>query len=145
MPYLTQPFGLEGALIDLTVGPSLPRQQALKKAGQPVPPPVRVRGLIDTGASLTAIDPGVLQALSLTPTGTVGVVTPTTGTTPQQLNQYDVQIIILHPALTYSFHVLPVIESVLGCQGFDVLIGRDMLAECLFVYDGRSGLFTLAF
>lgn len=104
-----------------------------------------MRGLIDTGASLTAIDPSVLQALNLTPTGTTGVVTPTTGTTPQQLNQYDVQIIILHPALTYSFHVLPVIESVLGFQGFDVLIGRDVLAECLFVYDGRSGIFTLAF
>ena len=82
MPYLTQPFGLAGALIDLTVGPSLHRQHALRKVGQPVPAAVRVRGLIDTGASLTAIDPTVLQALNLTPTGAVGVLTPTTGVTP---------------------------------------------------------------
>ena len=145
MPYLTQPFGLAGALIDRTVGPSLPRQHALKKAGQSVPAAVRVRGLIDTGASLTAIDPVVLQALNLTPTGAIGILTPTTGATPHQLNQYDVQIVILHPTLTHSFHVLPVIKAVLGFQGFDVLIGRDMLAECLFLYDGRSGSFTLAF
>jgi len=90
MPYLTQPFGQDGALIDLDVGLSLPRQQALKKAGQPIPAAVRVRGLVDTGASLTAVDLTTLQALHLTPTGTTGVVTPTTGTTPHQLNQYDV-------------------------------------------------------
>jgi hypothetical protein len=30
-------------------------------------------------------------------------------------------------------------------QGFHVIIGRDVLRECLLSCDGRNGIFTLAF
>jgi hypothetical protein len=30
-------------------------------------------------------------------------------------------------------------------QGFHALIGRDILARCLFTYNGDTGLFTLAY
>ncbi len=38
-----------------------------------------------------------------------------------------------------------VIESELEVQGFQVLVGRDVLENCLLVYDGQTGIFTLAF
>jgi hypothetical protein len=107
---------------------------------------VQIRGLLDTGASLTAIDPSVLTALSLTPTGTQLVNTPTTGTTPLVVDQYDVGFVIPSGSGVPLFsQTLPVIASELVvAQGFHALIGRDILSQCVFVYNG-SGFFTLAY
>jgi hypothetical protein len=58
---------------------------------------------------------------------------------------FDVSMSLLHPKLTYTFYSVPVIESDLTGQGIGALIGRDLLAKCLLVYDGQAGVFTLAF
>ena len=85
---------------------------ALLAANLPVPNPVQIRGLLDTGASGTAIDPSVLTALGLTPTGTTLVNTPTTGATPQVAEQYDVGFVIPGPNGPPLFsQTLPVIAS----------------------------------
>jgi hypothetical protein len=47
--------------------------------------------------------------------------------------------------LTFTVGALQVFESSLNIQGIQALIGRDVLANCLFVYDGRSKIFSLAF
>jgi hypothetical protein len=52
---------------------------------------------------------------------------------------------LIHPRLQLTLHALPVIASNLTAQGIQALIGRDVLARCLFVYDGAAGLFSLAF
>jgi hypothetical protein len=33
----------------------------------------------------------------------------------------------------------------LSVQGIDALIGRDVLRDCIFIYNGSVGLFTIAF
>lgn len=133
-------------MVDAYVAVSAPRRAALVAAGQAVPNPVAIRGLLDTGASNTAVDPSVLTALGITPTGTALVNTPTTGTAPQTVNQYDIGIVIPAPSGTPLFsQTLPVISSeLLAVQGFHALIGRDILSQCVFVYNG-SGFFTLAY
>jgi len=73
------------------------------------------------------------------------VYTPSTGSQLHHASQYDVSITLLHPALTFTFFSAPVLESQLVVQGIQALIGRDLLRNCLFLYDGQSGLFTLAF
>lgn len=116
-------------------------------AGQTVPAPIAIRGLLDTGASNTAIDPSVLTALGLTPTGTARVNTPTTGAAPQTVEEYDIGIVIPGPAGGAPlFHqTLPVFAAeLLNAQGFHALIGRDILSQCVFVFNG-SGFFTLAY
>lgn len=133
-------------MVTAIVGVSVPRRTALIAAGQAVPNGVRILGLLDTGASGTAIDPSVLTALGLTPTGTILVSSPTTGATPQVVNQYDVAFVIPAPSGAPLFsQTLPVIASELfAAQGFHALIGRDILSQCVFVYNG-SGFFTLSY
>jgi hypothetical protein len=38
-----------------------------------------------------------------------------------------------------------VASELLGAQGFHALIGRNILSQCLFHYNGAMGLFTLAY
>ena len=39
----------------------------------------------------------------------------------------------------------PVMEAHLQGHGIQALIGRDVLANCLFVYDRQAGVSSLAF
>lgn len=145
MPHFTLQFQAGGPQLNLFVGVSQPREQALRQANITIPQPTLVRGLVDTGASITAVDPAVIQALGLQPTGFMPVHTPSTGSTPHQASTFDVSIAIPVAPLTFTLGAIAVIESSLTVQGIQVLIGRDVLAHCLFVYDGRSNIFSLAF
>ena len=79
MPYLTLQIAPGGPLLDIMVGVSQARSQALQKLNLPIPSPVQVRGLVDTGASCTCIDPGALNHLGLSATGISQMLTPSTG------------------------------------------------------------------
>jgi Aspartyl protease len=106
-----------------------------------------VHGLLDTGASISAIDTDIVQNLGLQPTGATLIHTPSTGVTPYQTSTYDIRIVIFGSVTAHSF-ILPAVavtESALKDFGFQVLIGRDVLVHCLFVYDGRANIFSLAF
>lgn len=133
-------------MVDAFVGVSAPRRQALTAANQAVPNVVQIRGLLDTGASHSCMDPSVLTAFGLTPTGTALVNTPTTGNAPVTVDQYDVALLIPVPnGAPLIQQTLPVTASDLfTSQGFHALIGRDILSQCVFVYNG-SGFFTLAY
>jgi hypothetical protein len=145
MPHVTLQIASGGPLIDILVGVSEAREEALLRVGQVVPTPVRIRGLIDTGASCTCIDPSALQSLGLTPTGSTPMLTPSTGATAHNADQYDVSLVLLHPNLNLTFPEVAIVESELSIQGIQALIGRDVLQGCLFIYDGQTGIFTLAF
>ena len=118
-------------------------------AKQPVPDLVKIRALVDTGASCTCVDPSVLSALGLTPTGSAMMVTPSTGSTPHQTDQYDVALVIGASSASQPPLVVPtlavVASELLSRQGFHALIGRDVLRRCILNYNGSSGFFTLAY
>jgi hypothetical protein len=137
---------MAGPLLDFWIGVSAPRAEALRKAGQPVPASIQVRGLVDTGASCTNVDPTILAQLGVVPTGPVPVHTPSTKAgAPHMANQYDVSIMLAHPKVNWQVHALAVLESSLAHQGIHALIGRDILANCLFTYDGQGNTFCLSF
>ena len=73
------------------------------------------------------------------------MITPTTGTTPVNCNQYDVHITLVHARLNWNFWALPVVESIVLHQGFHVLLGRDVLGICHLSYQGYAGTFSLCF
>jgi len=107
-----------------------------------------IRALIDTGASFTSIDPVVLAALSLTPTGTIEIVTPSTGQGTHTAETYDVDFSIgAGPDDTpLSISNLRIASCDLFLkQGIHALIGRDILKRCILIYNGSEGVFSLAF
>jgi hypothetical protein len=130
-----------------SVGVSAPRQAALLAQGIAVPPIIHVNAMVDTGATCTCIDPTILGRLGLSPTGSVPVHTPSTKGAPQLCDQYDVSLRLsaTDPNNALVRTVLPVIASDLLIQGFEVLLGRDILSRCLLMYDGLNGLFSFAY
>lgn len=145
MPHLTLTLSPAGPLVDVHIGVSKPRHDALQKAGQPIPAFVAARLLVDTGASSTCLDCVVVQKLGLIPTGQITVHTPTTGTSGQLVNQYDAALFMQAHGTHKSFLTLPVMESDFSAQNIDGLLGRDVLAQCLLVYSGPDNAFMLSF
>lgn len=147
MPHLTLSFSQGAPIIDLFITASEARIVALKAAGHPVPDPQPIRGLIDTGASHTCIDPSVFALLHLSPTGNVPMLTASTGSVPPTTDTNDVGIFI--PSGPREGLVLANIQ-VSSCdlsvaQNFQALIGRDILARCILVYSGASQTLSLSY
>ena len=139
-------------IVNIFVGVSGARNQALVAAGQTVPPVQTVRALVDTGASGTRIDPMVFAALQLQPTGMTPMLTPSTGNTPVDTETYDVGIVI-PGAVTAGVQDPPLVmpnipvsaSHLFAAQGFHVLLGRDILRRCILHYNGAVGLFTISY
>lgn len=138
----------QGPLLQVAVNVSKFRAEALVHAGQHVPPWVTGTFLLDTGASGTCIDPGILRSLNISPSGSVNVQTPSTGSVPHVCNQYDVQLFVPNSDPSQGglgIEALPVLESVLAPQGIDGLLGRDVLEHCILIYNPSIRLFTLTY
>jgi hypothetical protein len=146
MPHILLSHTAVGPLIDVYVTASLPRIKALQAAGSPLPPTQFCKALVDTGASHTSIDPTIVSALGLTPTGSAPIITPTTGNTPVMVPTFDVGV---HVAFSnqqfHSKNPTTVTSCVLIHQGFAVLFGRDLLGDGMMVFDGKHGVFTVSF
>jgi hypothetical protein len=98
VPHFTLQISPEGPILTAVVTVSQPKNAASQAAKQPIPNPVTIRALVDTGASCTCIDPSVLQSLQLTPTGSTSMHTPSTGAIPAAADQYDVGLAIFAAA-----------------------------------------------
>jgi aspartyl protease len=148
LPHITLQMTIGGPILTGFIGPSQAKRTALAAAGQPIPPFMPIRGLIDTGASCTCVDPSVLSTLGLSPTGSVTVNTPSTGSSPHTADQYDVSLMIPSGTPTpplFVQNLAVMCAELLAAQGFHALIGRDILSRCLFAYNGTANLFTLAY
>jgi hypothetical protein len=148
VPHFTLQVGSTGPMLRALIGVSSAREHALLKAKRPIPAPVLVQALVDTGASCTCVDSAVLKGLGLPPTGKIMMATPSTGAAPHTTDQYDVALVIPGAdagALPYMHGTLAVAECDLAAQGLQALIGRDVLKDCVFHYNGSIASFTLAF
>ena len=76
------------------------------------------------------------------------MLTPSTAQGPVPADEYDCGVIIYARSgeNPYVVRNLPVVEApLLQQQGFHALIGRDILANCVLIYDGATKVYTLAF
>jgi hypothetical protein len=67
MEHLTFPFSANGLTLDVLIGLDGNSTAQLHACGQPIPRPVRARGVLDTGTDATAIAHWVFQQLGLQP------------------------------------------------------------------------------
>jgi hypothetical protein len=147
MPRLTGAWTeTDGATIEVLVGLSGREIRLLRAAGSPVPQPVTLLALIDTGAQVSCVDPDAITRLPLAHYGFTQVNAPAVGGFGFAI-QYAVSLTIPHPSgnAADNFHVtdLPLTEVPLGLFGCDVLLGRDVLARCVFRFDGPALAFIL--
>jgi aspartyl protease len=144
VPYFTYPLSPDGPAVPGLVGLNDQATAALAQRQQPIPRPVSVRALIDTGADVTAIADHVAGQLGLalvhrTKTHTAG------GSV--NVNLYRVSLSVIGPAGTAGgllvWPDLLVTELAVTIQNVDVLIGLDVLRQSLFILNGPAGQFTL--
>ena len=145
MPHLTLPTTNDFAIVDLSVDVTRARSKALQAANHGLPKPLKIRGLIDTGASGTAIDRDIVKLLGLQPTGVLSIHTPSTASQAHRCHTYDVSLRVDHPAANETFDPIVAVESDLAAHGFQALIGCNVLKKCIFIYDGEAATFSLAF
>lgn len=148
MPHFTLNVDPAGPVVNALVQVSEGRKAALEAQGAAVPAPRTIRALVDTGASFTSVEPKVLEALELTPTGTIDFVTPSTGQEVVTTDTYDLDLVIYksqnEPPLSMPNLRVAACELFLK-QGIHALIGRDVLTRCILIYNGEHSVFTLAF
>ena|SRR6185503_159874 len=147
MPFVTLPTGPGGPIITAVIGASHPRELQLRLAQVPIPQPVKVRALIDTGASCTLVAQDVVKQLGWPVRGTTPLHPPSTGGFAQTAFVYDVSFVIeLSEEQTRRYAALPIMAHNSVIQpGVEALIGRDILQHALFTYNGAAKLFLLGF
>jgi hypothetical protein len=141
----------DGALVDVLVGLSATDVQVLRNARRPIPTPHPVRAMIDSGAEVSCVNPVVLASLrtaGLSAKRFVFTNVPAAGGLTLS-PAYNISLTIVHPSQNPRANLVlrnhDVIEQALNVLGYDVLLGRDVLSSCLFVYDGPSGIATLGY
>lgn len=146
MPQLTGPLLADGALVTILIGLDRAAVQQLRLALQPIPQPKQLRALVDSGAEVTCLDSQVIRSLGLAWSGPTPVNVPAiSGLMIASL--YRAGVTILHatgqPALSFVVADLAVCELALGALGYEALLGRDVLDQLRFIYDGLARTFTL--
>ena len=135
-----------GPVVDLFVAVSKARAAALIRNGLPVPEPVLVRALIDTGATLTTIPPEVFSRLEIPPVGEIPLYTPSAQPgVPQICDSYHVglSIVVNGAARRFPDCLVVAAECWHETETVTALLGRDILRHCNFLYRGPDRAFSL--
>lgn len=113
----------------------------LLKERQKIPSPLVAPVLLDTGATKTCVDEDILKALGLPAVGRAAVSTPSGKST---LLLYPVKLEFPGTPLR-PLEFSSVIGASLKEQGIGVLIGRDILSDCILIWNGPAGHFSISF
>lgn len=137
---------LKGALLPIEIAPPQPLVDELLKKKKPIPDTKTGIALIDTGAQLTSIHEPFLSSLGVKAVGVQNMTTPSGGS--NQVNSYPVRLKI--PAHNIDVDLPEIITANLenfktpDGEQIIALIGRDFLSNCVFIYNGHLGMYTLA-
>lgn len=128
----------KGMLIKVRVGSASAVAGQQQSAGQTPQAPEELIAMIDTGASISAIDVAAAQRLGLPQTGSIQV-GGVGGMSQQPVFAAALEI----PDAGVTFDPLPLSGAQLGAPDFQMLVGRNLLCQMILTYDGANGQFSL--
>lgn len=142
------PLAAAGPVIRISIHVPPALESTMREAGSPIPPPISGLALVDTGATLCAVNQSSIEALGIQPIDTVS---SGSAAGPGICNVYPGRL-VLHISggdMTWDQSRLTGVNlDGLSLSGLDqpliVLLGRDFLSNFIFHYDGPAGTWTLA-
>ena len=151
MPIITHPSSNDdnaeelqknGAITDVEVHTSVLLTKLLKKKKKPIPKSIKGTALFDTGATHTCIDNSVIRKLKIKPSHYIKVATPT-GIVNAPVFRVMLHLPLIRISLDFNRAVgVDLSKVAVKDQKLFVLIGRDVLARCIFIYNGHTGRYT---
>ena len=135
-----QQLRLKGIVLNVSVGVDRWTSQALEAQSLPVPSPVVVPAMVDTGASHLALDTTIVNSLNLRRRGVARCDTPAGR---RVANVYAVSLSFPQSQLK-SYTMLRAIDVNLANQPFKCLIGRETMAHWHLHYNGQSGTISIS-
>jgi hypothetical protein len=146
MPRLTFPIDPDGLILRAMLGPEQKIVQSLQAQGQPLPPWLHARALLDTGTTITAVAPRLLTALGVARGPTVSTQTAAGSAT---VSLYAISFSIYDPAAPAGTNLTrdtwEVTDMPQNLPDIDVLFGMDLVREIILTADGPAQTFTLDF
>lgn len=118
----------------------------LRSHGHPVPPPIPIQLLIDTGADTTTVAAIHMRSLGIDATGAAPVRTITTDVSGESCDTYGVSLQIRGATFGDRPHVLGAVDVIgrpFHNEGFDGLLGRDVLSTLVVTLDGPGSKFIV--
>ena len=132
-----------GPVLEVLIAPTPQMIQNVMESGETPPSAVSGLAIIDTGATVTAVDESICRNLGLKPTGAAK--TSHAGGSEMRAC-YPIQITF--PGTPLPSITNPRTMSVnlqFGQTPFALLLGRDVLMKLRFVYNGPAGRIEIAF
>lgn len=130
-----------GSVFDEEISVPTALQEALIAKGLTVPPPERGRALIDTGATFSAVENTIMTRLGVPP---VGITSVGTAGGRHMANQYPAKFTLTLGNGSISFEIPRATGVNMTDQPYIALIGRNLLANVVMIYNGGLGIITLA-
>jgi hypothetical protein len=144
MPQLTFPIGTTGLIVPVMIGLDGFTATNLHNAGQRIPPPIRARGILDTGADVTCVPLSILQQLGIATVATRPAHAVSGG---YQANMVEISLSVFDPNAPsgdiFTCSDLFAMELVQSIPDADVIVGRDAILQAQLFIDGPGGQFTL--
>jgi len=129
-----------GPVIPVQIAVPSALEQQLKHMNQQVPSPIAGDALIDTGATISAVDDSVIRELGVAPIDLANV---GTGAGLNQQSIYPARFIVSNIGLGIEFS--QVLGSNLKSARIIALLGRDVLSRMILIYNGKAGRLTIAY
>ena len=128
-----------GPVVELQLAVGSDAETSIQAKGERPASAIPVLAMIDTGASLSVVRQGLPAQLGLNPIGVSNVSTPSS--TNVVCYRYLVRLMFPNKVLIEA----TILELPLQGQHIQCLIGRDVLAQAVFVYIGHTNVFSLSF
>jgi len=130
MPELSFPIRQRGAVVKVLI-----RVPGLPGVFGPFP------AYLDTGASVTVLDSGVVSTLGIEPVAAAGLHVLGRDTVSHH-GVYSVEVALADAEDPFWF-ALDVLDGPVNPKGTAAALGRDFLASLIFTYDGPAGRILL--